>query len=252
MIPKHLTFFLHAAVFLSAVSASAARDAAAEAQPVLIRNVKIFDGVDDKAVEGSVLVEGKLIKKIGPGLTAPEGASVIDGGGRTLIPGLIDGHTHLSLVANPFALAYQEHWSWTGAIMALEAERMLMRGFTTVRDAGGPVYGLAKAIDQGHVPGPRVYPSGHFIGQTSGHFDFRLPNDTHHRQRNDRSFFETDWSFIADGVAEVRAASREVLRHGATQIKLSLGGGNSTPYDPIDTTHYSHEEIRAAVEAAED
>ena len=118
------------------------------------------------------------------------------------------------------------------------------REITHLGDADGLCYGIAKAIDQGIVPGPRIY--------CSGHFDFRLYNETHPRQRAERSFFETQWSFIADGVPEVRAMTREALRLGATQIKLSLGGGNSSPYDPLDTTHYSIEEIRPAVEAAED
>ncbi len=199
----------------------------------------------------SVLVEGKLIKGIGED-NSTGGATVIDGGGRTLIPGLIDGHNHIMLPASPLALAYNYHWSYTGALAAREAERMLMRGFTTLRDAGGPCYGLAKAIDAGIVAGPRIYCSGHFISQTSGHFDFRFPNDTHPRQRADRSNYEREWAYIADGVPEVRAYAREVLRRGATQIKLSLGGGASSPYDPLDTTHFSVDEIRAAVEAAED
>ena len=219
---------------------------------IVFTNVNVFDGRSEELLmDTSVLVEGKLIREIG-GELSHDGATVIDGGGRTLIPGLIDGHSHVMLPASPFALAYSYHWAYTGALVSREAERTLMRGFTTLRDAGGPCYGIAKAIDEGVVPGPRIFCSGHFIGQTSGHFDFRLPNDTHPRERSDRSNYEREWAYIADGVPEVRAFSREVLRRGATQLKLSLGGGNASPYDPLDTTHYSVEEIRAAVEAAED
>ncbi len=194
---------------------------------VLFVNVDVFDSKNAAVIENAnVLVEGNLISRVSTDPIETNGAAVIDGQGRTLIPGLIDGHNHIMLPTSPLALAYNLHWSYTGALVTREAERMLMRGFTTLRDAGGPSYGIAKAIDDGIVPGPRIFTSGHWIGQTSGHFDFRLYNDTHHRQRTDRTAFEREWSFIADGVSEVRAATREVLRLGATQVKISLGGGN--------------------------
>ena len=219
---------------------------------VLFTNVNIFDGKSDTLAEGmSVLVEGNLIKQIGKGLKAGDGAKVIDGGGRTLMPGMIDGHAHLAIVLAPNVL-FNSHWAYSGAIMTVEAKKMLLRGFTTIRDAGGPTYGLAKAIDEGIIPGPRIYPSGHFIGQTSGHGDFRGYNDGPLRDRDYRSFAEREWSFIADGADDVRAYSREVLRLGATQLKLHAGGGAASPYDPLDGTQYSLEEFRAAVEAAED
>ncbi len=242
-------------VFFAAVSVAVPFGALAQdhTSRVLFENVDVFDSKNATLIEGAhVLVEGNLVSEVSKEPIEPDGALVLDGEGRTLIPGLIDGHNHITLVENPFSLAYNLHWGYTGALVTREAERMLMRGFTTLRDAGGPCYGIAKAIDEGLVPGPRIFCSGHFIGQTSGHFDFRLYNEVHHRQRGDRSLFETQWSFIADGVSEVRAMTREALRLGATQIKLSLGGGNSSPYDPLDTNHYSVEEIRAAVDAAED
>ncbi len=242
-------------VFIAAVSVAVPFGALAQdhTSRVLFENVDVFDSRNAALIEGAhVLVEGNLVSEVSKEPIEPNGALVFDGEGRTLIPGLIDGHNHITLVENPFSLAYNLHWGYTGALVTREAERMLMRGFTTLRDAGGPCYGIAKAIDEGLVPGPRIFCSGHFIGQTSGHFDFRLYNEVHHRQRGDRSLFETQWSFIADGVSEVRAMTREALRLGATQIKLSLGGGNSSPYDPLDTNHYSVEEIRAAVDAAED
>ncbi len=229
---------------------SSAEDAASQ---ILFTNVDVFDSRNATVIaDADVLIEGNLIAEVSTERLPVDGATVIDGEGRMLIPGLIDGHHHVMLPTSPLALAYGLHWSYIGALVTREVEATLMRGFTTLRDAGGPCYGIADAIDQGIVPGRRIYCSGHFIGQTSGHFDFRLYNETHPRQRNDRSFFESQWSFIADGVPEVRAMTREVLRLGATQVKVSLGGGNSTPYDPLDTTHYSVEEIRAAVEAAED
>lgn len=238
-------------LFMVAVATkSSAQDGTSQ---ILFTNVDVFDSRNASVIEdANVLIEGNLIAEVSTTTMSAEGATVIDGGGRMLIPGLIDGHAHVMLPTSPMALAYGLHWSYVGALVTREAEATLMRGFTSLRDAGGPCYGIADAIDQGIVPGPRIYCSGHFIGQTSGHFDFRLYNETHPRQRSERSFFESQWSFIADGVSEVRAMTREALRLGATQIKVSLGGGNSTPYDPLDTTHYSVEEIRAAVEAAED
>ena len=242
--------FLVFSVFVFGLSGAFAQG---DPSRTLFTNVDVFDSENATVIENaSVLVEGNLIAAVTTDPINAEGATVIDGEGRTLVPGLIDGHNHIMLPASPLALAYSLHWTYIGALVAREAERMLMRGFTTLRDAGGPCYGIADAIDEGIVSGPRIFCSGHFIGQTSGHFDFRLYNETHHRLRSDRSFFEAQWSFLADGVPEVRAMTREALRLGATQIKVSLGGGNSSPYDPLDTTHYSVEEIRAAVDAAED
>jgi len=223
-----------------------------EAPQTLITNVRVWDGTSDDLTDvTNVLIVDNLIHSIGSDVNS-ENATVINGGGRTLMPGLIDGHAHISLVAGPHTLANNMHWSEVGAKMTAEAEKMLLRGFTTIRDAGGPTYGLAKAIDGGIVPGPRIYPSGHFIGQTSGHSDFRDYTDSHPRDRTNRSNFESEFAFIADGPDEVRAYTREVLRLGASQIKLSLGGGASSDYDPLDTTQYSVGEIRAAVEAAAD
>ncbi len=127
------------------------------------------------------------------------------------MPDTTDGHDP-TLAASPLALANEHHRGYTGALIARAAERVLMRGFTTLRGAGGPAHGIAKTIDEGIFPGPRICPSGHFVPQTSGHFDLRLPNDSHSRARNDSSFFERDWSFIADGVPEVRAHTREAIR----------------------------------------
>ena len=130
---------------------------------------------------------------------------------------------------------------------------MLLRGFTAVRDAGGPIFPLKKAIDAGKTPGPRIWPSGAVISQTSGHGDFRTPSE------RSRRFFgkpsraeEFGATFIADGRDEVLTATRENLRMGASQIKLMAGGGTSSDYDPIDVTQYTLDEMKAAVEAADD
>ena len=237
---------------LFSASASAAEDK--NTPQTLFINCNIFDGVSDTlAANKRVLVEGSLIKTIGDeDLKAANHANIVDCGGRTLMPGLIDGHNHITIPASPAQVANDWHWGYLSAHIGSQAEKMLLRGFTTLRDAGGPAYGIARAIDEGLVAGPRIYPSGHFIGQTSGHTDFRSYNESHTRDRGSRNAFETHWAFMADGRSEVLAYTREALRRGATQIKLSVGGGVASAYDPLDTAQFTLDEIRAAVEAAND
>jgi imidazolonepropionase-like amidohydrolase len=127
-----------------------------------------------------------------------------------------------------------------------------MRGFTTVRDLGGPVTGLKRAIDEGVSIGPRIYPSGAVISQTSGHGDFRFSFELPRTPGGPLSHSElAGVAAIADSPDEVRLRAREQLRLGASQIKLMAGGGVSSPYNPIESTQYTEAEIRAAVEAAE-
>jgi imidazolonepropionase-like amidohydrolase len=136
---------------------------------------------------------------------------------------------------------------------AVQAEKMLLRGFTSVRDMGGPIWGLKQGIDAGKYKGPRIWPSGGAISQTSGHGDMRLPHEPSRRFTGKVSRFEQlGAGFIADGRDEVLTATRENLRFGASQIKLMAGGGTSSDYDPLDVTQYTLDEMRAAVEAAED
>jgi imidazolonepropionase-like amidohydrolase len=128
----------------------------------------------------------------------------------------------------------------------------LLRGFTTIRDLGGPSFGLKMAIDQGITPGPRIYPSGAFISQTSGHGDFRMPYEIPRTIGGPLSHSEQmGAAAIADSPDEVRLRTREQLMKGATQIKLMAGGGVASPYDPLDVAQYTEAEFRAAVEAAE-
>ena len=135
-----------------------------------------------------------------------------------------------------------------------EAGATLLRGFTTIRDAGGPVFGLKRAIDTGLLPGPRIYPSGAMISQTSGHGDFRMIYDHFHGGCGCEAAHieQLGASRIVDGTDAVTAATRENLRQGASQIKLMTGGGAASLYDPLDVTEFFEEEIRAAVRAAED
>jgi imidazolonepropionase-like amidohydrolase len=135
----------------------------------------------------------------------------------------------------------------------IDARDMLMRGVTSVRDMGGASFGLKQAIDEGLVPGPRIYPSGALISQTSGHFDFRYQNQDHPRFGGVRSEAENEnYMHVVDGVPEVLAAARENLRHGASQIKIAAGGGYSSPTDPILGTQFTFDEMKAAADAASD
>ena len=134
------------------------------------------------------------------------------------------------------------------------AEDTLLMGFTTVRDMGGPVMGLKRAIDEGIVPGPRIYPSGAMISQTSGHGDLRPRSELdHHLTGGSADIFQlTGWSFIVNGRAEVLRAVRENLRQGVAQIKMMAGGGITSPNDPLNTVQFTEDELRAGVEAATD
>lgn len=221
----------------------------------LITNVKIFDGKTEELRPGSVLIENNLIAKVGEGLEAPEGAYIIDGGGRTLMPGLIDGHAHVMINAHFDTVEKNMDLTDLSYRAARVMERFLMDGFTAVRDMGGPAFGLARNIDAGFVKGPRLYPSGGFISQTSGHGDFRDRADPGFSTKDagDLSNFERmGIGNVANGVPEVLAATRLNLRNGATQIKIMAGGGGSSRFDPIDTTQFSIEETEAIVEAAKD
>ena len=177
---------------------------------------------------------------------------MIDGGGRFLLPGLIDTHTHLSIVAGPTEMK-DYAWERIGSLMGKRAEATLMWGFTTVRDLGGPVMGLKQNIDEGLLLGPRILPSLAFITQTAGHGDFRAWTDPHPRWFGGSSNWERLGYFrLADGVPDVLASVRENMARGATQIKVMGSGGVGSEYDPIDSVQYTLEEMQAAVKAAAD
>lgn len=226
---------------------------AEDAGALLFRNVRIFDGVNPRLTSGSVLVEGKTITRVSEGpIELPEGATAIDGGGRVLSPGFIDLHAHLT-IAVP-----REHvgiHAWVvGAVAGDTARFYLMRGFTTVRDAGGTHPDLARAVESGLLVGPRIFPSGAVISQTGGHGDFRDRDDPHPvlSASGTGTVLGGGRSILADGVPMWLAAARENLKQGATQIKIMGGGGVASDYDPIHTLQPSPEEIRAAVRAASD
>jgi len=226
---------------------------------LIFENVRIFDGTSDRlSAPSNVLVVGNVIKAISATpIAPPPGATVtrIPGGGRTLMPGLIDNHVHIFMSASSQAEMMDPKATFASleAKAATEARLMLLRGFTAARDMGGPVFGIKKAIDQGRNIGPRIYPSGAMISQTSGHGDFRLPEDRSRRFGGKITAGELmGIGFIADGRDEVLTATRENLRAGASQIKVMAGGGAASAYDPLDVAQYTLDELKAAVEAADD
>src|SRR5215468_9094263 len=223
------------------------------AQPAtLFKNVKVFDGKSDKLTAStSVLVVGNKIEKIGGDIAAPEKATVIDGGGRTLMPGLIDAHWHAMLVRPTPAEAVTWDVGYANLVAGAEATDTLLRGFTTVRDVGGPSFGLKRAIDDGVIAGPRIFPSGAMITVTGGHGDFRQLYELPRVSGGPLSRMETlGASMVADSPDEVRVRVREQLMLGASQVKLTAGGGVASPHSPLDVTTFTDAELRAAVEAA--
>ena len=219
---------------------------------ILIQNVAVWDGTSDALKPGQeVLIKNNLILSVAPSLNVSDDVEMIDGKGRTLMPGIIDAHIHIASPL-PASQASKEDPAYVAALSYKVARRLLMRGWTTLRDVGGPSQGVARAIDEGHAVGPRIYPSAMFISQTSGHGDFRELTDPHPNMGGMPNAHEGRYVLIADGVPEVRRAVRESLRLGATQIKLMAGGGISSEYDPLDTVQYSPEELKAAVDAAAD
>jgi imidazolonepropionase-like amidohydrolase len=231
--------------------AALAISTSAKSAPVLIENVRIFNGVDDTLRSGHVLVDRGLIQSVSElPIQAPEGATVIAGGNRILTPGFIDLHAHLSMHAPPSP--NRNHATALGAYAVDAARFFLDHGFTTLRDAGGTHPDLARAFNSGDVYGPRVFPSGAIVSQTSGHGDFRHRFEPNPAHTGGSPYMPGDDAVLADGVDATLVAVRENLKNGATQIKIMGGGGVMSDYDPIHTLQPSPAEIRAAVQAASD
>ena len=221
----------------------------------LFQNVRVFDGKHATLSGPShVLVRGNKIETISAQpipVDRRADTQIIEGGGRTLMPGLIDNHWHAMLIRPTPAQAFGDV-GYNNLQAGDEATDTLMRGFTTVRDVGGPVFGLKSAIDEDIVKGPRIYPSGAMITVTSGHGDFRQLTDLPRTIGGMLTRMEQiGGALVADSPDEVRVRVREQLMQGASQVKLTAGGGVSSPFSPIDVTTFTGPELRAAVEAAE-
>lgn len=212
---------------------------------VLFRNGRLFDGLASETRDGfEVLVEEGRIKELSDRPIVASAARVVDLAGRTLMPGLIDAHFH-AVAADP-NIAHVEHMppSLIAQYSRGFLEASVQRGFTTIRDAGGADYGLARAIDSGLIAGPRLFYSGRALSQTGGHGDFRPYEQG---QLCSCGLGARVFSRIVDGVPEVRRAARDELRKGASQIKIMASGGVASPSDPAWVLQFSEEEIRAAV-----
>lgn len=222
---------------------------------LLIKHVNVFDGYHEALKKDvSLVIEDGFVKEILSGEVGHEGfEQVVDGGGRIAMPGMADSHAHLGMSA-PAAQLEEMRTDELAIRSARFAREMLERGFTTVRDAGGVVYGLKASIDKGFVPGPRIFPSHACVSQTCGHADFRS-NRAQERLSNGEHIaplMRNGGMILADGVAEVMRAVRDQLFLGASQIKVMAGGGLSSKFDHLFTAQYTFEELKAAVDCAAD
>jgi imidazolonepropionase-like amidohydrolase len=238
-----------ASIFWSAI-ATAAMSQDAPKQTLII-NVNVFDGTSEKLANSKrVLIEGNVIKSVGgKELKANNGVVVIDGGGGTLMPGLIDSHVHFNMNADGGISAMEGmRWDEIAVRSASQALDWLEDGFTTARGMGGLSNGLKRTIDSGFLDGPRIYPSASYISQTSGHGDLVLGSQN--QRPTDSNYYRLGIAQIADGADEVRRAVRRNFAEGASQIKIMVGGGISSDKGPMFASQYTDEEIRAAVEEA--
>jgi len=235
--------------------AEARPSASTDYDGVLITNARLFTGAAELSAPSNVLVIGNEIREVSsrPIVEHDVGKILtVDAGGRTVMPGLIDAHWH-AILARPTALqVLSADVGYINLVAGAEATATLMRGLTTVRDIGGPSFSLKRAIDEGIVIGPRIYPSGAMITTTGGHGDFRQLFELPKSIGGPPSRVEQiGGAAIADSPDEVRLRVREQLMQGASQIKLTAGGGVASPHSPLDVATFTEEELRAAVEAAE-
>jgi imidazolonepropionase-like amidohydrolase len=188
-------------------------------------------------------VEGGTIAEVGDSVTGSSAEQVYDLRGMTLMPGLIDAHVHVTAITADLASMAD----WSPAYVTARARHVLLgmlhRGFTTVRDVGGADFGLAAAVEEGYLEGPRVIFGGKALSQTGGHGDWRSRG----RSAYDACYCCPTLGVVCDGVAEVRRAAREEIRRGAHHVKIMLSGGVASPTDRVDSIQFSLEEIRAAV-----
>lgn len=243
-----------AAAVAATMPATAFAQAPEAPSKVLFTGVRLFDGTSHALATGvQVLVEGNTIAAVDTtNSPPPDDAIVINGDDRVLMPGLIDAHWHSMLIRPTPAQGIYGDIGYNNIAAGDEATDTLMRGFTSVRDIGGPVYGVKQAIDEGIIAGPRIYPSGPMITVTSGHGDFRQLSELPRTIGGYLSRVEqVGGAMIVDSPDEVRVRVREQLMLGASQIKLTAGGGVSSPFSPVDVSTFIDAELRAATEAAE-
>ncbi|QQS14806.1 MAG: amidohydrolase family protein [Rhodospirillales bacterium] len=216
---------------------------------ILFRNLELLDPRWDEARGGhEVLVEGGMIREVSDRPIRAAGARVVDCGGRTLMPGLIDCHVHVFLSEVNIRALEAIPLTLMTARAADLMRGMIDRGFTTVRDTGGADWGIKMAVDTGLLPGPRLFISGRAIGPTGGHSDSRRRTDGGAPCGCCNALVYS--MAVADGADAVRGAVREQMRQGADQVKIMCSGGVASPYDPLDSLQYSPAEIAAATDEA--
>jgi imidazolonepropionase-like amidohydrolase len=243
-----------AGVIAAAVPAPLLAQQTEPARKTLLRQVRLFDGTSDTLKSGvQVLVEGDRITAVDDANNPPPSdATTFDCGDRVLMPGLIDAHWHAVFAAVPAAVLVGGDVGFIFAASTAEAERTLLRGFTSVRDLGGPVFSFKQAIDVGVIAGPRIYPSGAMITTSGGHGDLRMLSDIPRTPAELSLPERIGGAMIADSGGEVKMRVREQLLQGASQIKIVGGGGVSSPRSPLDMTTFDEEDLRAAVNVARD
>jgi imidazolonepropionase-like amidohydrolase len=222
-------------------------------QLIVFRNATIIDGTEANARAGfDVLIEDDRIREVSAKpLKVPDGTHEIDLKGAHLLPGLTDAHVHIKATTLNLARLNDVPVTYLIASAAQIMKAMLMRGFTTVRDAGGADRGMADAIEHELFVGPRLLVSGLALTQTGGHADFRPPTENATLITCACQCSAQQMGRVADGIDECRRAARDELRKGAHQLKIMAGGGVASPTDPIQNTQYSAGEMRAIVEEAE-
>ena len=216
-------------------------------QITLITNVMVWDGTSDKTKALDVLIVGSKFKEIKANIKAPKGATVIDGQGGTLIPGLIDMHQHLMLWGGTTEGTFDYDAYAQGARAKVMADRLIQMGYTTVRDIGGNSLSLSRLILEGKMDGPRIYSSGPVISQTGGHGDWG-PTNEGPGEGNYQTLVRN--THVVDGVPEVIKATRWNFRNGANFIKVMAGGGVASTFDPLNMTQMNIDELKAIVEVA--
>jgi len=244
-------------MLLFAAGFATAADKEAPPPQTLITNVDVFDGFADKLQKGmNVLVEHNMIKQVSSSKISAPGATVIDGAGKVMTPGLIDMHQHVMLNPPEGTAAYTSTWDdAAGGAFAHHhmLNNMLLKGITTIRDIAGDPLDLAKAIQMGLLPGPRVYSSGGAISQIGGHGDWagrNVPPELLNSHMDMTQRTQNSWS--VSGPDEVTQAVRHNLRRGAAFIKVMGGGGVASEFDPLEIMGLAADEVARAVEIAAD
>lgn len=222
------------------------------AKSILVKNAHVFDGHNnDLSASVSVLLAEGEIKEISASNIKEDGHLVIDAAGRTLMPGLIDNHIHVTIPTLDITALSRMPATYVAQYANVFLNATLLRGFTTIRDIGGGDVGIARAIAHGMVRGPRFYYAGKIMSQTGGHGDVRPGWEVEpSEQLCSCGSYSNKLATLVDSPWEMRRAVREELRKGSHCIKIMGSGGVASPNDPLHHTQFTEEEIRAAVDEA--